>query len=244
MIDTNVIDQARQTDIITFFENCRGLMFFQRGGSYRCCQHPSLAVKEDRLSWYWHSKCCGGYGIFDYLIKVEGMHFKAAAEAVLSGSLPYIAPQPQEVKPKTLILPEKAEKPLRLYDYLYRVRGIDIEVIQALIREKLIYEDVNGNIVFIGYDEHGIPRYATLRGTYGESTDKSAGSVIGYRTVGSCGSFIMDCAGSDKRYSFHMSCAEPNKRLHIFESALDAISHATIDNLIKGYPGADVWRKV
>ena len=223
MIDTNVIEQARKTDIITFFESSRGLRFFQRGDSYRCCQHPSLAVKEDRLSWYWHSKGCGGYGIFDYLIKVEGMHFQAAAEAVVSGNHPYIEPQPQEVKQKMLILPEKAEKPLRLYDYLYRDRGIGVEIILTLIREEMVYEDVNGNVVFVGYDEHGIPRYATLRGTYGE---------YGYRA---------DCAGSDKSYGFHLASARPNKLLYVFESAIDAISHATIANLVAGY--TDVWQR-
>jgi len=52
MLDNEIIEQARKTDIIIFFEKYNGFTFTHRSGGYRCQQHPSLAVKNDRLSWY------------------------------------------------------------------------------------------------------------------------------------------------------------------------------------------------
>ena len=70
-----------------------------------------------------------------------------------------------------------------------------------------------GNVVFIGYDEHEKARFACLRGTGA--------------------SFRMDCAGSDKRYGFNMSYSGSG-RLYVFEAPIDALSHATLENLITG----------
>jgi hypothetical protein len=82
MIDKNTLEQARSTDLITFLERYAGLTFTQKGGAYRCSQHPSLAVKNDRLSFYWHSKGVGGHGALDYLTKAENMTFREAVETV------------------------------------------------------------------------------------------------------------------------------------------------------------------
>ncbi|HFU4477505.1 TPA: topoisomerase, partial [Streptococcus suis] len=82
MMDTKTVEQARNTDMIAFFERRCGFTFAHRGGVYRCEQHQSLAVKNDRLSWYWHSKGIGGHGALDYLMKVEHMPFRQAVEAI------------------------------------------------------------------------------------------------------------------------------------------------------------------
>jgi len=118
MIDRNILERARNTDIIVFLEKHCGFTFAYKGVTYRCKQHQSLAVKNDCLSWYWHSKGIGGFGALDYLIKVENMRFREAMEAV-SGEAPVTAPQQFKTAPaKTLALPESAGIPLRLYDYL------------------------------------------------------------------------------------------------------------------------------
>ena len=203
MIDNKTIEQARKTDIIAFFEKYSGFTFTHRSGTYRCRQHPSLAVDNNRLSWFWHSKGIGGYGVLDYLIKIENMPFRQAVE-VVTGTAPTTAlPQQGLVKSRPLVLPENAGIPLRLYDYLCCKRSIDNDIVSALIQEKKLYEDKRGNVVFVGFDEHGKARFASLRGTHGK--------------------FRMDCAGSDKRYGFNMACSS-SERLYIFESALDAMS--------------------
>lgn len=222
LIDKNIIEQARNTDIIAFFENHCGFTFTQKGGAYRCRQHPSLAVKNDRLSWYWHSKGVGGFGVLDYLVKVENMPFNSAVEAAAGISAVTAKPGQEAETPKTLVLPEKAGTPLRLYDYLCGKRGIDSGIVDALIQKGSLYEDKRGNVVFVGYDENGKARFASLRGTYGDCR------------------FRMDCAGSDKRYSFNMALS-PSERLYIFESAIDAMSHASLENMVTG--DKDAWKR-
>ena len=123
LIDNKTIEQARNADIIAFLEKYSGFAFAHQSGAYRCQQHKSLAVKADRRSFYWHSKGVGGFGVLDFLTKVENMPFRDAVE-VITGTTPSTAPThwnrnnttvPAQA-PKTLILPEKAGVPLKLYD--------------------------------------------------------------------------------------------------------------------------------
>ena len=237
-IDSKIVEQARKTDVIAFFEKHCGFTFTNHGGGYRCTQHPSFAVKNDCLSWYWHSKGVGGCGVLDYLIKVENMPFRDAVGTVMgiqgTDSGPYLERHSKlqedvdgrthvqlQEQPKTLILPEKAGFiPYQLYEYLCNKRGIDSSIVNKLIQEGKLYEDKRGNIVFIGYDKHNEPRFASLRGTYGDCQ------------------FRRDCAGSDKRFGFNMGCT--SERLYVFESPIDAMSHASLENAVMGEKNA--WK--
>lgn len=221
MIDKTDIDKARNIDFITFLERYKGFHFRHLGGEYRCTEHTSLAVKSDRLSWYWHSKGIGGYGAIDFLMKIDGYDFKGALQ--LLSDEPNTTPlqplsPPTAATQRDFILPEKAKSNRRAYAYLNTTRGIDSHIIKELFQKEYIYEDTKGNAVFVGYDEQGRPRYATLRGTY---TDKP---------------FRMDCVGSDKRYGFCMN--GNSSRLYVFESAIDSLSHATLENRIQDSTGA------
>ena len=155
MIDNKTIEQARNSDIIAFFEKYHGFAFAHRGGAFRCRQHSSLAVKDDRLSWYWHSKGIGGHGVLDYLMKAENMAFREAVEVVTGVTPPTARPKQTAEPPKSLVLPEKRGIPLRLYDYLCIQRGIDSDIVNTLIQRKMLYEDRRGNVVFVGRDEQG-----------------------------------------------------------------------------------------
>jgi len=221
MIDNAIVERVRNTDIVNFFERYHGFTFTHRGGEYRCKQHPSLAIKDNRLSWYWHSKGIGGHGALDYLTKVENMPFRDAVEVVVNTALittvtaPSAPVPPQQPeKPKVLVLPEKAGIPLKLLTYLCSKRGIDSDIVNTLMQKEMLYEDKRGNVVFIGHDEHGKARFASLRGTYGDC------------------SFRGDCSGSDKRYGFNMAANVPSERLYIFESPIDLMSHASLDKAI------------
>ncbi len=66
------------------------------------------------------------------------------------------------------------------------------------------------NAVFVGHDRHNKPRYANLRGT-----------VSDFKGEGN---------GSDKRYSFNIP-APGSSTLHVFESAIDLLSYATMRKL-------------
>jgi len=110
-----------------------------------------------------------------------------------------------------LALPEKSKSNHRLYDYLHFKRNINSKIIHTLIQEEMIYEDTRGNVVFVGYGEYSKPRFACLLGTHGDC------------------SFHNEYLG-DKRYGFGVTAAVPSERLYIFKSAIDLMSHGSIEN--------------
>ena len=103
----------------------------------------------------------------------------------------------------------------RAFAYLTQTRCIDSKIVSALIADNRIYQDKDNNVVFVGYDEQNDIRYASVRGTL---TD------VQYRR---------DCSGSDKRYCFSMPGKLADK-IYVFESPIDAMSHATLINKIVG----------
>ena len=224
-IDNNIVEQARNADMIAFLERHCGFTFNTRHGAYRCIQHPSLAIKSDRHTFFWHSKGIGGYGAIDFLMKIEGLPFREAMKAVKPGigiavTVPmYKAPE----KPVTLVLPEKAGIMLRLYNYLCAKRGIDSDIVNMLIQKRTLYEDRRGNVVFVSFDERNKPRFACVRGTYENRI------------------FRMDCIGSDKRYGFNITANVPSERLYVYESAIDLMSHASLENAKTG--NSEAWKK-
>jgi hypothetical protein len=223
-LDESIVRQARNADVISFLEG-QGFTFTLAGGAYRCREHKSLAVKSDRRSWYRHSMGVGGDGALDYLIKAENMPFRDAVSVLLASSgspVPSPAPTAPE-QPRTLVLPENRGISLRLYDYLCVKRGIDSTIVHELMQKEMLYEDTRGNVVFIGHDENGRARFASLRGTSGDCA------------------FRMDCAGSDKRYGFNMAAHAPSERLYIFESPIDAMSHASLENAATG--DTEAWKR-
>ena len=225
-IDDNTVAQARAADMVAFFEKHNGFTFAHRHGEYRCEQHPSLAVKHDRLSWFWHSKGVGGHGVLDYLTKVENMPFREAVEVATGASLPppqhrvNLTLSEEEAKPKSLVLPDKKGIPIQIYDYLCNKRGIDGWIVHALMQKGSLYEDKRGNVVFVGFDEHGKARFASVRGIYGD--------------------FRGDCAGSDKRYAFFLDSPYSSK-VYVFESPIDALSRASMENVFR--EDKEAWKR-
>ena len=71
---------------------------------------------------------------------------------------------------------------VRGYAYLLKQRCIDREILNAFVRKKLIYESCEKsrdgtkeyhNAVFVGFDEHGVPRHGHKRGLYILSPQKA-----------------------------------------------------------------------
>lgn len=199
--------------MIQFFEAHLGVTFRRYGNEYICNEHDSLCVDADSCKWYWHSRKLGGGNAIDYLCRVEKMSFPAAIEILLGKYSEFTRERKEEVdqvrQHRILSQPGKTPRYRRLFAYLTRTRCIDREIIQRLVDERRIYEDVNGNVVFCGFDEYGKVRYMTLRGT---CSDKR---------------FRMDVYGSDKRYGFRFGDASGDT-VYVFEAAIDAMSHATL----------------
>jgi hypothetical protein len=155
-------------------------------------------------------------------MKMEHLPFRQAVDTLMGIDMAATHTQREPEQQKKLLLPEKRWNSLRLYEYLCRKRGIGSSIVNALIQEGKLYEDKRGNVVFVGFDGQGQARFASLRGTYGECA------------------FRMDCTGSDKRYGFNMEAYKPSDRLYIFESPIDAMSHASMEKIITG--NADAWK--
>ena len=95
------------------------------------------------------------------------------------------------------------------WDYLMRQRHIDRDVITGFVREKLLYEDVHHNCVFVGADGSGEAKHAHIRST------NSEGRV-----------FRMNIEGSASEHCFHKNGTD--KSLYVFEAPIDLLSHITL----------------
>jgi len=215
------IEKAKSINMLLFLEDHLCMEFNVKGGEYVSRQHPSLSVNQDCKRWYWHSHNCGGGNAVDFLMYIEGMKFTDAIGFLLNGYTGYCEDHEKTVvrsghnhdeqRCHLLSQPEKSSTYRRLFAYLIKTRHIDSEIVQSLVDDEKIYEDVRGNVVFCGYDENGVIRYATLRGTLSNSVKP----------------FRHDAFGSDKRYAFRFG-DDSGDTVFVFEAAIDAMSHATL----------------
>lgn len=218
-IAPEVVQEVKKMDLLTYLRNYEPyeLVHFS-GNTYTTRTHDSLKISNGK--WMWWSQRIGGKSALDYLIKVRGYTFLEAVEMIAGNAAlsPPVYAAKEKEKPKVLLLPKENKDYEKLISYL-KNRGIDDEIISFCIDTKRIYESENyHNAVFVGRDKEGVPRYAAIRGT---------GS-----------SFIGDANGSDKNYSFSIPSDDRCMRLHLFESAIDLLSYATLMKL----SGED-WRR-
>lgn len=108
-IAPEVIEQARQIDLLTYLQNCEPHELVRiSGNNYTTRTHDSLKISNGK--WMWWSQRIGGYNALDYLVKVRGVSFVEAVETLMGKAavMPTLTVRPkQEEKPKTLLLPEK-----------------------------------------------------------------------------------------------------------------------------------------
>ena len=234
------VQQAKRMDLLSYLRQFEPQELVHLSGDNYCTRtHDSLKISNGK--WYWFSRGIGGRSALDYLMKVKGMSFPDAVGLLLeciegatpgmvsqaghrtrltpevlasSGPGDRLSPgslfQPEKQREHRLVLPEAQEGyPARVVRYLAG-RGIARSVIDYCIEHRLLYESKEyHNAVFVGYDAGGVARYAALRGTVG--------------------AFKGEASGSDKHYSFSI-CTQPSPAtVHVFESAIDLLSYATLE---------------
>lgn len=209
-IPPEVVSKAKQMDLYTYLKTYEPQELVHFGGNTHCTrEHDSLKISNGK--WYWFSRGIGGRSALDYLIKVKGIPFMEAVEAIVGrGAIPpLLAPcAPKENKVKSLCLPEASRCATHAANYLVG-RGIDHDLLDFCLSTGRLYESQKyHNVVFVGQDKYGKPRYANLRGI---GTD-----------------FKGEASGSDKRFSFSIPAAVDSDTLHLFESAIDLLSYATL----------------
>ena len=193
------IARANQTDLVSFL-NARGEQLVKGGREYRWKKHDSVTVSGNR--WYRHSQNKGGYPV-DFVMEFYHATFPEAVKMLIDEEgegrqKSCLAPSPD------FRLPEKSETNETVIKYLTEMRRLEKDLVEEWIAGGNIYEEKKHyNVVFVGRDADGIPRYAHCRGTGG----------IKYRG---------DVAGSDKSYGF-CHRGEDNQ-LFVFEAAIDLLS--------------------
>ena len=213
-IPPEVVAKAREMDLYTYLKTYEPQELVHFGGSTYCTrEHDSLKISNGK--WYWFSRGIGGRSALDYLIKVRELPFTEAVERIAGYSeiSTSVSATPSKPKAKALLLPEASPAADRVIWYLTG-RGIDRELIDFCLQSGRLYESLPyHNVVFIGMDRYGKPRYANLRGI---GTD-----------------FKGEATGSDKSFSFSIPAKTESDTLHLFESAIDLLSYATIQK-VKG----------
>lgn len=209
-IEPNVLDQARQVDLLSYLQSCDpGNLVRISVNNYCTRDHDSLKISNGK--WYWFSRGIGGVSAVDYLIKVKEYTLSDAVEAVMGRTVterPSFSYARKAPKPRKLLMPELEKYPYRAIQYL-KNRGIHQSVIDYCIEHALLFETSEyHNAVFVGYDTHGVARYAAMRGT-----------ISAYKG---------EVTGSDKHFSFSMLETPDAEHVHLFESAIDAMSFASL----------------
>ena len=216
-IPAETVAKAREMDLLTYLSNYEPNELVPMGrNAYYTRTHDSLKISNGK--WCWFSRGIGGTSALDYLIKVKGLPFTEAVEIITGQAAampPVFATHTKQEKAKELLLPKVSRCATHAVNYLAG-RGIDDELIDYCIRTGRLYEsEPYHNVVFVGRDTDGKARYANLRG------------------IGS--NFKGEANGSDKRFSFSLPAAGESNTVHLFESAIDLLSYATLRKL-EGLP--------
>ena len=192
------IDKANAVDLEKFLR-AQGETLVRSGKEYRWKAHDSLTVCGNK--WFRHSQSKGGFPV-DFVMEFYG---KSVPEAVqmLTG-------EPGEVQPEADPAPSPAFRlPLRnitnanILNYLTQERKLSPSLVNFFIAAGDIYEDgAHHNVVFVGRDVDGHPRYASSRGI----NEK----------------FRQDAAGAEKAFGF--AHRGTDKQLLVFEAPIDLLS--------------------
>lgn len=160
--------------------------------------------------WNWFSKGIGGKTALEYLVQVKGYTFIESVQYLMNLEkikTPITTYEIIDTKETKLKLPKKNKNNNKVIDYL-KSRGINENIIEDCIDKNYIYEDEMHNIIFVGYDENNISKYAGARATNSSR-------------------FMHDITGSNKSCSFKLESESKTNRIHIFEGAIDLLSFAS-----------------
>lgn len=209
---------ASKVDLVSFLQ-LRGEKLERVGKEYKliytdaCGKHDSITVCGNR--WYDHKNQVGG-GPVKFLREHYGMSYQEAMLELLGGERSTAleitsAKEKNNVPPKKEFkLPDANDDMRRVFAYLTKQRFIAPDVISFFAHQHKIYEDKeHHNAVFVGTDENGVPKQASLRSTI------SFGNA-----------FRITVSGSDTKYSF--SHFGESGKLFVFEASIDMLSFITL----------------
>ena len=208
------IEKAKQMDLLTYLQSYEPGNLKKISHDTWCTkEHDSLKISNGK--WHWFSRHIGGKTALDYLIKVKGISFVKAVDIITGYAAvlpPVFTKNEKPIELKELELPEYNTDICEVRRYL-KGRGISDTVIEYCHENKMLYEDAKyHNCVFLGYDGN-TPKYGAVRSTVSN--------------------FKRDLTGSDKRFSFFIPAGSDTGTVHLFESAIDLLSYASLEIRVK-----------
>ena len=213
-------NEARNVSTIEMLKARFGFSFKRKGSNYYCVEHDSLIINQDQRGWHWNSRGISGGDAISFLQKIERLTYPEAVNSILGERRSYaLSPMPEKKieKKQPFVLPKKFDGAYRrLFAYLCQTRKLDRTIVSELVKTEQIYEDDRHNAVFVGYDDDGKAASALKRGT--NQSTKFRGEI----------------SGSDKYYTFNMLRCYQSRRVYVFESPIECISHATMTNISMG----------
>ena len=211
-------ERAASVDLEEFLRR-RGEKLITSGRDKRLASDHSITIRG--CEWFDHATEQGGRAI-SFVKQFYGLSYPDAMSLLLGDDLGGSYPAAKEKEPeepaKPFALPAQSESMRRVHAYLLQKRCIGREILNAFVRKKLIYESCERsrdgtkeyhNAVFVGFDEHGVPRHGHKRGLY---TMRQ--------------SYRGNIEGSDPKHSFHYLGGDDT--LYVFEAPIDLLSYISL----------------
>lgn len=192
------IDKANAVDLEKFLR-AQGETLVRSGKEYRWKAHDSLTVCGNK--WFRHSQSKGGLPV-DFVMEFYGKSFPEAVQ-VLTGEPGEVQPEADPAPSPAFRLPLRNATNTNILNYLTQERKLSPSLVNFFIAAGDIYEDAaHHNVVFVGRDADGHPRYASSRGIQEK--------------------FRQDAAGAEKAFGF--AHRGTDKQLLVFEAPIDLLS--------------------
>ena len=192
------IDKANAVDLEKFLR-AQGETLVRSGKEYRWKAHDSLTVCGNK--WFRHSQSKGGLPV-DFVMEFYGKSFPEAVQ-MLTGEPGEAQPEADPAPSPAFRLPLRNVTNANILNYLTQERKLSPSLVNFFIAAGDIYEDAaHHNVVFVGRDADGHPRYASSRGIREK--------------------FRQDAAGAEKAFGF--AHRGTDKQLLVFEVPIDLLS--------------------
>ena len=192
------IDKANAVDLEKFLR-AQGETLVRSGKEYRWKAHDSLTVCGNK--WFRHSQSKGGLPV-DFVMEFYGKSFPEAVQ-MLTGEPGKAQPEADPAPSPAFRLPLRNVTNANILNYLTQERKLSPSLVNFFIAAGDIYEDAaHHNVVFVGRDADGHPRYASSRGIQEK--------------------FRQDAAGAEKAFGF--AHRGTDKQLLVFEAPIDLLS--------------------
>lgn len=192
------INKANAVDLEKFLR-AQGETLVRSGKEYRWKTHDSLTVCGNK--WFRHSQSKGGFPV-DFVMEFYGKSFPEAVQ-MLTGEPGEVQPEADPAPSPAFRLPLRNVTNANILNYLTQERKLSPSLVNFFIAAGDIYEDAaHHNVVFVGRDADGHPRYASSRGIQEK--------------------FRQDAAGAEKAFGF--AHRGTDKQLLVFEAPIDLLS--------------------